>query len=452
MIPGFKHHVWSNDYLPLWQDLYDSMEASNIDIEWVMPSSVISGGIQYEHFKSIPSSFSWYSPPTNIYDGQPYILRLRRLHYKHAYSDKYLVFPAHMECAIPRQSDKGQWNLPDSMVLSATLDYIENELGIPYLWTNGNVGEQYLRKMHQDIKTHIRTFDSRQVEAFKEVLHGAMDRPVWRRLRLTDSKPAIWDLAGKFIVGYDKNGQYIGASNSAYLGNGTFVMGNVDQYHPDFSGFWQYEITDVSDTEFDGYGLPCPLDVNRKWASTALINAARDVGVGVTVHKGIIWEQQGRYLQKWASNLWQHRVNLRDLEKYPNAIARGNAERTMKAIPNSMVGRFMNEYSKEYYHPDWQLGIVHQAIASQVYSMRYWLQNYDAKPVLVNKDAVYFLCNEPELFADIDRYSGELRGFKRIGVAPLNDTIIQAFSDEKSTNMLEILIKKEMKECEQSYL
>ncbi|MDE2590846.1 MAG: hypothetical protein KGL95_14420, partial [Patescibacteria group bacterium] len=168
--------------------------------------------------------------------------------------------------------------------------------------------------------------------------------------------------------------------------------------------------------------------------------------------QGIIWEQQGRYLQKWASNLWQHRINLRDAIKYPNDTARDNAERTMKAIPNSGQGRFMNEYSKEYHHPDWQLGIVHQAIASQTYSLNRWLRDYGIKVVLVNKDAWYILVDRPDSCPDITKYSGELRGFKKIGIAPLSDTIIEAFSEEKSTNKLESLIKKEMKAYEQSYL
>lgn len=455
MIPGFKHDAWSILYGKDYDILYDTMVRCDIDVVWVTPNSPLSQQISYDDFNSIPSSFSWYSPPKNIYDGQPYIIRLRRK--EHGSSDKYIVFPAHMECTIPRQGDKGQWNLPDSMVLNATLDYIENELGIPYLYTNGNVGEQYLRKCHEDIKTHILPLPKEQVEPFQEVLHSAMDRPVWRKLSphtMERGQPGLTlnDIAHSHIVGLDKNGQYIGASNSAYLGNGGFTY--VDNVYWTFPyarkqvGFWQYKILDVSDTPFNGYDLPCPLDVNRQWASTTLINAALEVGVKLGIDHGIIWEQQGRYLQTWATHMWTHRTNLRSDVKYPDAIARENAERTMKAIPNSMVGRFMNEYSKEYHHPDWQLDIIHQAIASQVYSMRYWLQNFGLKPVLVNKDAVYFLVNDLKE-VDFFRLRGsQLGGFKFIGIAPLSDTIIEAFSEEKSTNKLESLIKKEMKEHE----
>lgn len=448
MISGFKHDVW--EVVPFsWNFIYEKMEQQKIDVLWVMPDNAFSMGITYQDFNNIPSSFSWYSPPKNIYDGQPYILRLRSLHYKHAYTDKYLVFPAHMENCIPCSGDKGQWNLPNADTLNATIDYIENELDIPYLWTNGNVGEQYLRKCHEDIKTHIQPLPKGQIEPFQEVLHGAMDRSVWGKLAKHPGD--IWlpgltygDIAHEFIVGFDKNGQYVGASNSAFLGNGGFTFAH--EFMKNHVGFWYYKILDVSDTPFNGYDLPCPLDVNRQWASTALINAALDVGVKLAIDHGIAWNEEGRYLQKWASNLWQARVKLRDSTKYPNAIARDNAERTMKAIPNSMVGRFMNEYSKEYFHPDWQLGIVHQAIVSQVYTLRGLLNNHGIKPVLVNKDAFYILTDDPQHLPEIDKYSQELRGFKKIGVAPLNDTIIEAFSEEKSTNKLESLIKKEMKE------
>jgi hypothetical protein len=450
MITGFNHDVWKTVPLVTWESLYQAMEELHIDTLWVLPSDPLSRDITYEWFKDIPSSFSWYSPPTNTYDGKPYILRLRRLHYKHAYPDRYIVFPAHMECCIPRSGDRGQWTLldqPDN--LRTTLDYIENEIGIPYLWSNGHVGEEYLRKIHKGIRTEIKPFnDPQQLEFFQQVLHGAMDRAVWR-----NTLQSFWHQARKlsYIVGFDKNGQYIGAANSAFLGNGNYAreVTAVEWSFPhmrNYVGFWKYRIEDVSNTPFNGYDLPCPLDVNRQWASTALINCAFDLGIDIEIEGGIIWQEQGRYLAKWASNYWQHRLNLRDPEKYPDTIARDNAERSMKAQPNSMVGRFMNEYSKEYFHKDWQLEIIHQAVASQAYSMRYWLENYDAKPVLVNKDAVYFLCNNPELFAPIDKYSQELRGFKKIGVAPLSDTIIEAFSEEKSINKLESLIKEEMKQ------
>ena len=226
MIPRFKHDVWPMVPLVDWNSLYDLMEEKQVDCLWTMPNDSLSRNITYEWFKDIPSSFSWYSPPQNVYDGQPYILRFRRLHYKHAYTDKYVVFPAHMECCIPRSGDRGQWTLlnePDN--LHTTLDYIEDELGIPYLYTNGNVGEQYLRKCHEDIKTHIRPLPKEQVEPFQDVLHGAMDRPVWRKIipEWGIFGLSMEDIEKKFIVGFDKNGQYVGASNSAYLGNGGFT-------------------------------------------------------------------------------------------------------------------------------------------------------------------------------------------------------------------------------------
>lgn len=451
MIPGFKHDAWHIVPLVTWESLYQVMEELYIDALWVLPNDPLSQHITYDWFKDIPPSFSWYSPPTNTYDGKPYILRFRRRQY--AYPDKYIVFPAHMECAIPGSGDRGQWCLPNPMALSTTIDYIENEIGIPYLWSNGHVGEEYLRKLHKNIRTEIRPFnDPQQLEFFQQVLHGSMDRPVWRKLQPNGKSGLSIDVLNDelFIVGFDKNGQYTGAANSAFLGNGNYAMHPLDSFKPEFVGFWKYKILDVSDTPFNGYDLPCPLDVNRSWASTALINCALELGVEVDIRGGIVWEQQGRYLQKWASNMWQHRYNLRDSTKYPEYPARDNAERSMKAIANSMVGRFMNDYSKEYYHKDWQLEIIHQAIASQAYTFNGLLNNHGIKPVLVNKDSFYVLTDDPQHLPEIDSHRNELRGFKKIGIAPLSDAIIEAFSEEKSINRLESLIKKEMKEYAQT--
>lgn len=446
MIEGYKHNVWPIVPLVTWDSLYDVMGEAKVDCLWVLPSDPLSKHITYDWLQDIPGNFDWFSPPTNLYDGKPYIVKLRRKHYDD--TSRYIVFPAHMECAIPRYADRGQWNLPDANALTTTLDYLENELGLPYLWTNGHIGEQYLRLLHQSIRTKIIPFyDKRQLDFFKGVLHGAMDRPVWRKLG-QNGKPGLIpeERERKLIVGIDKNGQYVGAANSVYLGNGNPIEIGSEYFGHSYVGFWQYAIEDVSNTPFNGYDLPCPLDVNRRWASEDLLEAARDVGVKFTLGKGIIWKEHGRYLQRWARELWQKRVNLRNAEEYPNEIARDNAERTMKSIPNSMVGRFMNTYSKEYFHKDWQLGIIHQAIASQAYSLRSILQKYGLKPVLVVHDTMYFLVDDLEIIDKITYRSEQLGGFKRIGVAPLSDTIINAFHETRSIHKLESLIREEMRE------
>ena len=446
MIEGYKHDVWPIVPLVTWEALYDAMGELKVDCLWVLPSDPLSKHITYDWLQDIPGNFDYFSPPTNLYDGKPYTIKLRRKHYDS--TARYIVFPAHMECAIPRRGDRGQWNLPDGNTLVTTLDYLENELGMPYLWTNGHIGEQYLRFLHQSIRTKIIPFyNKRQLDFFKGVLHGAMDRPVWRKLG-QNGKPGLTpeERGKKLIVGVDKNGQYVGAANSVYLGNGNYTEVPAGAYNPHQPGFWKYRILDVSDTPFNGYNLPCPLDVNRQWASTILINTAIKVGVDVYIEHGIHWTQSGRYLQCWASELWRKRVNLRNAEEYPNEIARDNAERTMKSIPNSMVGRFMNTYSNEYFHKDWQLGIIHQAIASQAYSLRSILQKYDLKPVLVVHDTMYFLVDDLEIIDKITYRSEQLGGFKRIGVAPLNSTIIDAFHEVSSIHKLENLIREEMKE------
>lgn len=419
------------------------MEYSHIDILYVMPDTDFSKNIRREDFASLPEYIDWFSPPQMAYDSQPYCVRMSRRGYG---PDYHLVFPAHMECCIPRRRDRGQWTLSDANTLSTTVNYLEKELGFPFLWTAGYNGEEYLRRVHYRMKGKIHPLPVEQIDDFNEVLHGAMDRPVWRKLQ-ENGEPGLSeeDCSNIHIVGLDKNGQYLGAANSVYVGNGGFKKVSAELHDKSLVGFWRYRLLDVSNTSFNGYDLPCPLDVNKSWASTTLLEAARTVGVEFEVLGGYIWEESGRYLERWAKDLWQKRVNLRDAKKYPHEIARENAERTMKLTPNSMVGRFMHEYSKEYFHPDWHLGIVHQAMASQTHTLHRLLRDYGLRPVLVNKDAIYFLSNEPAI-PGFNLDPDVLKNFKKIGVAPLTSDIIEAFSQPHiGLNDLEHFIKERMR-------
>lgn len=421
-----------------YEFLYKVMQENSIRQLWVYPDTEISRNVSVEDIENIHPGLEPFTPAKRIYDGQPATIRM------HVKGDinRFVTFPAHMECCIPAGKDRGQWKLSSPLDLHATLDYLEGEIGIPFIYSAGKAGETILRAYHGGLQKPIERLDPASMGFFQNVLRGMMDRAIWKQ------KDMHSGLLGMWLVGVDKNGQYIGGANAALLGNGNFR--HVSRYDKSYTGFWKYRIIDVSNTPFNGVTLPCPLDVRKQWASTALIEAAIAQRVGLDISEGIIWDRKARYLEKWANIMWYHRMNLRNNTTiYPDKIARSNAERSVKLMSNGMVGRFMNEYSQEYFHPDWQAGIIHQACASQCYTLARLWREHGVHPVLVNKDAFYILLDNP---GDVNRlnllnHSNELRGFKQIGACKITSEILDAFhSKAMDINQLEGIIKKAMKE------
>jgi hypothetical protein len=433
-------HVPIPNLTETYSVLYDSMQAGGIERLWVFPDTELSNEVKREDFNNIDDWISWYTPRDMHYDNQPTTLRLR----DRKGINRFIIFPAHQECATTAPGLKSQWELPAPEYLYWTVYYIEQELNMPLLWSGGRMGEEMLRRSHTSLKNAIHPLDTGLGYQWEQVQKSCMDRLVWKI-------PYLLPMDKNKMVGGDKNGQYLGASNGATLGNGNFL--EATRFDPKSCGFWKYEITSVKDTPFNGKELPCPLDVNRKYASTALIKAAHDVGVQFDIEGGIMWPMNGRYLEHWSKECWQHRVEFRK-PKSPDTISDRNAERSMKLYPNAMVGRFMNEYSKEYYHPDWQIGIIHQAIANQVYSLARWYKVFGIAPVLVNKDALYFVTQNVDAFLErtgLVQYSQELRGYKLIGICDITDEIRECFTaplrkrNSLNINDIEGVIKRIMK-------
>lgn len=430
------------------EGMYDTIESHGIARLWVYPGTDLSQRIKYGSFADIDrSKYDFYTPPQNVYDGSPFTIKLRAI--KPGGYFRYVIFPEHMECGVPQEKNKGQWILPSPYHLLRTVSYLEQELNTPIMWTAGKTGEEILRGIHEARrnKAPIKPLPIALGYQWDVVSKGAMDRLIWKCL-IPITSP-YWNR--KYIVGFDKNGQYTGGALSSDLGNGGFH--EVSSFIKGSCGFWKYHGIDVADTPFNGVELPCPLDVKRQWASTALIEVAHKVGVHFEIDYGIVWPEHSQYLEKWAETMWRHRVAFRDSNKYPDLVAAKNAECSVKLYTNSTQGRFKNEYSKEYNHPDWITGIVHRSTANQVYTLAFLLQTYALSPVLICKDALYFLSDNPNPheFAHgyMVKYQEQLRGYKPIGVCSLTDDIKELFVKQRtSVGDIEEGIKKAMRRFE----
>ena len=416
---------------PTIETLLTHMEHSGIYVLWVMPGCDFSNSIERSDFDNLSRDAYSAFIPTAIKD-KPGFARIRRQGNSRE-MNRYLSLP---EWNMWTRNE--HWELPSAMTLNHTVDYVQQELGRPLMWSLGHVALDSLKEEHQSRRGDpIQPFDKGQAYLWDKFAgeHGRnmMPRPNWSKLQL-NGRPGLSkdDREKKFVIVYDKNWQYGGAANSVTLGSGGFTEVPGSAYNPKSIGFWHYRITDARSL-FNGYDLYCPLDVSYSWASTRLIEAARYVGVQIEILEGIVWEKGGRYLEQWTKKHWQRRVNLRDPERYPDDAARRNAQKTTKAYGNSLFGKFASEYTEgEYNHAEWNWLIIHQAIASQVYSINKLAQDYDIVPVLVFTDSFFILSDTPDPAAAIPGildHQDELRGFKCAGVARLTPKIVQAFSD-----------------------
>lgn len=402
-------------------------EYYDVDVLWAMPNTEFSKQISWNDFDLIDRDRCKVFPskPTESRSKKPSFMSIRRLS-NHYEKDRYFAFPAHGEW---NAYNDGQWFLSSPFVLAQTLSYLAKEFEEDPLWGPGNMGMKVLKRTFA--KRGYQIENTELTDRLRTVLNGAMARPVWKQ---------FGGLSGEqkemlYIHGYDKNGQYLGAAQSVHLGNGRPVWVDGSAFDLKSIGFWQYQITDVSGTAFDGDRLPCPLDINRQWASTDLLLAARTVGVEFEVLGGIVWTEGKKYLEDWAREMWAHRARLRDdAERYPGEIARENAAGAAKLAANNLMGRLASEKSRELFRPDWNWLIVHKAIATQCHSFNRMLTKYHIKPVLVCTDSFWVVSNESDAekaIPGILEYQSEQRGYKSIGSLPMVPGIAEIFEHEE---------------------
>ncbi len=169
--------------------------------------------------------------------------------------------------------------------------------------------------------------------------------------------------------------------------------------------------------------------------------AERRAKVEFDVLEGYIWPTGAKFLESWSKEMWRHRTNLRNKDTYPGQIARENAEGTVKLAANNMMGRLAHP-GGELYKPDWNLEIVHKAIANQMYSFKSWLDKAGVRPALVCTDSFWIISDEYDesmAIPGILEYMDEQRGYHHIGSCELTHPIIDLFelaSPEAINNFL----------------
>ena len=435
--------------------LYNWMCIKDIDALWVHPDCQLSIWLSRRDFHLI-KGLEWFSPYEQQKDNsvvKPYGIRLQ---------NKYIFFPAYGEYVRAKHhNDNGDtygrtreshtWVLPVAQELYNTVDYIQRAIDMPFLWTPGSTSMRVLREENRN----------KIILPFKptplwDTVQGRMvARPIWQH-RTRDGKKGLTDeqKKKKYIIGYDKNSQYLGACINLMLCNGKPIEVGSKEFSPFLIhgqvAMWEYKLEDVSQSAFNGYELYCPLSVHDDWASTELLEFARSVGIKFSIKRGMVWKgEMGRYMTEWALRLYRGRQKIQDASLGLDTIAATNAAMTVKKMYLDTIGRLCADYSDEYYHKDWNRFIIHKAITNQGYTIWKRVREHGLIPyshVLVINDSFYILSdsdNTSIAYPDILAHTKELRGYTCIGVAPLNEEIISSFETQRPME-LENTIKRNM--------
>jgi hypothetical protein len=411
-------------------------EQCNSGAIWVMPGSDFSRQITWDYIGRYDHTRYNMFPDRQlegVKDKKPTFMRLRRERKpgERLQSEYYLAFP---EWEDWRDSGKS-WDCPTAQTLLDTVEYVEIEQEMPCAWSPQNMGKNRLRYIHDrrgwKIEPTILT------DYLKTVINRSVQRPTWvRDGGLTDEQKRK-----KWVIGGDKNGQYVGGTRNLVLGNGPYTRVGADRFDGKTPGLWYAQVTSVKGTMFNSYDLFCPWTAPKQWFSTDLLVAAEAVGIKYSILEGIIWEESGKYMDQWGKEIWEHRAAYFDAQRFPNEIARLNAMGTAKQIGNSFIGLVAKPQTVAgkgmIYRPDWNILIIHKAIANLMYSLKARFEKYGVLPVLLARgDTQWIVSDTPEVPGGLFDHQFEQRGWKPIGkLVPMSDEIIAMFAEPEGSGL-----------------
>jgi hypothetical protein len=424
----------------VYKILHSWMLKVGIDVLWIMPDTQLSLWLQRSDFDLIQGLDTFTPAKMDKQHNRPVGLRL---------GNRYIMFPAYMR-TTKETGNSGQWSIPGKDILYDSVNYFQDSIGEPFIWGAGYVGMTKLRRLTSG--KDIQPFHGGKI--WDSALPHMVLRPSWRHRRDDYTLGLDEDQAQKkYLWGFDKNNQYLGACIGLELGNGECEEVDASVFEG-FKGIgvWKYEIVDVSKSIFNSYNCYCPLSVHYDWASTELLQFCAKVGIDFRIKGGIIWKKRaGRALQQWAIDIRDAIQSLQDEKKYPSYMAAHNAKGTHKLTYIESMGRLCNEYSKELFHRDWNMRVIQNAIIHQAETIFKRWKEHHILPVLVSNDSFYVLSDKDtveEAYPGILEHSHELRGYRCIGKCRMTEELVDWFADKNIDNLkLEGFIKQKMEAC-----
>jgi len=445
------HDVVQESTIPsMLTQLYDVIRECNVTVCSVMPDTLFSEHIRYEHVEALADVGLQYkftqSDKKEV--NTPHCFKV----WKMGSTQRFIQFPAYMFVSNSRD---GKWHLPQASTLLHTQQYLTKVLGQPVLYSASGLNSSIIRDERKSRGVVINHFPKEWVnthhkELWNNIMAHTIDRPNWQVVQRNGNK-GLSEVDKKKKYGFilDKNGSYLGAISHCNMGNGKFEVASykdMREWEKFPVGFWKFKILDVSGTPFNGYEAPCQLHQRGKyWASSALLKFAKDSNILFEIENGVYWrgiDVLKQPFRQYASTMWEAKTRLQGMSEFPDRIAADNAMGTIKMGYVGLFGRFASEYSREYFHPDWHRLIIHQAIANQGYSLHKRIRENGVYPVMISTDAIVVLSDEDDAnlaYPGILARQYLLAGYKLAGRFEMDESIIDAFEVLEGADLMKLL-------------
>ncbi|GCE30319.1 hypothetical protein KDA_58350 [Dictyobacter alpinus] len=223
--------------------------------------------------------------------------------------------------------------------------------------------------------------------------HAAQDI-IWQRSLSTH------ELQKHYLHKYRKHTAYLYECLQQEFGLGEPIHMSGTEYNQSYPGVWR-----ISVQEKMLRNLPPVLWEGAEWVAAPIVKFLYDLGEEVTVHEGWVYPiikgkaQYQPWLQSWAQFIWQKWQSFKDESQWGHNACREYAEWSMKDIVLATVGLGVlnqSQSSVAYKHPEVKVQVVGAARASLLGNILDIQREQLLKPVLVYKDTLYYLSNNPD--------------------------------------------------------
>lgn len=293
------------------------------------------------------------------------------------------------------QREPFSWAVVNEVEALATVEYLEQVLDVPVQWSAQSIGIAKLQK-HYAATIRLQSYLKPPTVDLREMPFKQADQDVL----FTGS---LEKLEGLVLHVYDKEAAHPSAASHMVtgVGNPHHITGHAD---PDKPGI--YHITWRSNgSKFDGARLPRLFDRQDTWTTQPMLRLALQKNYEVHVQEAWVFEEGHKLFAKWASELWEARLQLRVSARFRCEPARYVAEGFIKQIMNSTLSAA---------RLNWWADMVGHARAAMLLNLDKY-SSLGFYPVLVYHDAIVFATAEPDpniAVPGMTSRQGHLGGYK----------------------------------------
>jgi hypothetical protein len=291
-------------------------------------------------------------------------------------------------------TDGGEWKAwpaaPDGRTLARALAYFQRATGWTVQRSPGATGMRIVQETHEGPRTPMLVAPSALPE---DAIFAVESRLSWHRPPTTEERQR------KYLHGYDKNCQYLGAMSSLELGTGDAEerSGAAAVFDRTLPGLWRARVTLE----------PQPLLPERipdagtwSWYTADMLVYAQECGATVDVERAYVWPRRARYLRPFYETLRPAVLALgQDGEQFPEPLAARLARQAIKDVYTATYGwlAFERRRAREprFYRPDWTAMIRLKARTNLLRTLDKCAAE-GRYPVAMGMDCVYFLSDEPD--------------------------------------------------------